>query len=89
MTKSQDCLIHCYNIKNQPSIYLSIQNNTCFGTDLYSAGTHHGNLLRSLVTEQGDLFYSTHPQGKLWPKLMNLKSRERIWRKKEKHEGKG
>ena len=31
VTKSEVCLIHCYNAKNQPSIYLSMHNNTCLG----------------------------------------------------------
>ena len=26
-----------------------MHNNACFGTHLYSAGTQHGNLLKSLV----------------------------------------
>jgi len=30
--------------------YQSIHRGTCFGTCLYSVGTHHGNLLKSLVT---------------------------------------
>ena len=38
----------CYNNKNQPSIHQSMHNNT-FGTYLYSVGTHHRNLLKSLV----------------------------------------
>ena len=34
--------------KKQPSIKPEKQNNTCFGTYVYSFGTHHGNLLKSL-----------------------------------------
>ena len=59
--KSQVCLIHCYSVKNQPSIYLSMHSSTRFGAYLYSVGTHHGNQLKSLVTEQDDLLYSTGP----------------------------
>ena len=39
--KSQVSLIHCYNIKNQRSIYPSMYINTWFGTYLYSVRTHH------------------------------------------------
>jgi len=40
---------------------------------VYSIGIHHRNLLK----EQGDLFHSSGPHGKLrWPKLTQLK-RER------------
>ena len=37
------------------------------GAHLYSVGIHHSNLLKSPVTdyEQGDLFYSVGPHGKL------------------------
>ena len=44
-TKSQVCLNHCYNVKNQPSIDPQIHNNTLFATYVYSVGTHHENLL--------------------------------------------
>ena len=45
--------------RQKPAIYLSMQSSTRFGTYLYSVGTHHGNLLKSIVTEQDDLLYST------------------------------
>ena len=31
VAKSQVCPVHCQNAKKQPSIYLSMHNNTCFG----------------------------------------------------------
>ena len=43
-------LIHRYNVKNQPSIYLSMHSYTCFGTCLYSVDTHRGKFLKSLLT---------------------------------------
>ena len=57
--------LHCYNAKYQ----------------FTQAFEHHGNPLKSLNCEyqQGDLFYSMGPLGKLrWPKL---KRRERTGRK--------
>ena len=45
VTKSQICLIHGYNVTDQPSVYLSMQNNTCLGTYLNSLGIHHGKEL--------------------------------------------
>ena len=36
--------------KHQPLLYQSVHNNTCSGTFLYSVGTHHGNLMKLLVT---------------------------------------
>ena len=47
--------------RQKPTIYLSMHSSTRFGTYLYSVGTHHGNQLNSLVTEQDDLLYSTGP----------------------------
>ena len=52
------CLIHRYNIKIQPAIYLSItciNNNTHFGTYWYSAGIHPGNLLKMLGNMTGQI----------------------------------
>ena len=56
-------LVHCCNIRKQPSIHMSIHNNACVGTHLYSVGTHQGYLLKSLVSMSrmtcfipGDLF---------------------------------
>jgi len=50
---TQVCLIHCYTVESQPfshrSTYLSMRNNTCYGTyftfSIYILGTHHGNWL--------------------------------------------
>ena len=48
--KSKVRLIHYYNVKSQPSTFVSMRNNTfIFGIYLYSVGTHHRNLLKSLV----------------------------------------
>ena len=49
-TKPQVRLIHYYSVENQPSNHLSMNNNICFGTYLYSVRTHHRNLLKSLTT---------------------------------------
>ena len=38
-----------------------MRSNICFGTYLDFIRFHHGNLLKSLVTEQGDLLYFTDP----------------------------
>ena len=58
-----------------------MHNNTRFCAYLFSVGTQHGNLLKSLVTtEQGDLFYSeAHTGNCVSQKLTQLKNRERIW----------
>ena len=63
--KSRVCLIHCQNAKNKPYMYVSMHNSTCFGTYLYFVGTHHSDLVKWNVTEQGNLLYSTGPHGKL------------------------
>ena len=49
VTKSQVCVIHCYNcdIKNEPTYHYAV---TRFGTCLDSAGIHHEYLLKPLVT---------------------------------------
>ena len=40
-------------------------NNTYLGTYLYSVGAPHRNLLKLLVTDQGDLFYTMGSHKKL------------------------
>ena len=48
--KSKVRLIHYYNVKSQPSTFVSMRNNTfIFGIYLYSIDTYHRNLLKSLV----------------------------------------
>ena len=65
-------LIHCYNVKNQPSI---VHQYTCFSTQknyfspfhfltdtyLYSVGTYNGNLLKSLLTVSRVTILSRRP----------------------------
>ena len=41
VTKPQVCLLHFYNVKSQPSVSINAQKE-CFGTYLFSVGTHHG-----------------------------------------------
>ena len=60
VTKSQVCLIHCYNVKNQPMhLFLNAHEHMSWypkrpfhslGTCSYSTGTHCRNLLQSFVT---------------------------------------
>ena len=65
-------------------------SNTYFGAYLYSAGTQHENLLKSIDYEQYDLFYFAGQRGNsLQPRLTQLKSMERIWKKKKKVEWTG
>ena len=65
VTKTQFCLIHCYHV---------IVN---------SVGIHHGNMLKSPVTIIiSRVTNSVGPHGKVRkPKLMQLKTREKIWTK--------
>ena len=66
------------NVKNQlKAIYLSMHNNACLGTCLFSAGTYHGNLLKSLLTMS---FIPQAHSGKCASQT-RLKGRERIWKK--------
>ena len=44
-------LLKIYHLSE--SLSVSIENNKCFGTDLYSTGTPYRNLLESLVTMTG------------------------------------
>ena len=78
VTKSQICPVHDYSFKNQPSIHLSMHNNTCFGISLCYVGTHHGNMLKSLATtntvtyilfgttEHGDLYFISRDHRTRW-----------------------
>ena len=57
-------------------------SNTRFGAYLYSAGTQHENLLKSIDYEQCDIFYFAGLRGNsLQPRLTQLKNMERIWKK--------
>ena len=81
-----------------------MRDNTCFGTHHGTlvgslvTGTHHGTLVRSLVTgtHHGTLVKSLvtmsrvdHHGETALDKLMQLKSRERVWRGKMKANGPG
>ena len=41
VTKPQICLLHFYNVESRPSVSINAQKE-CFGTYLFSVGTHHG-----------------------------------------------
>ena len=73
-----------FTVTKLKTTHLSIHQCTAtrFGTHLYSMGAYHGNL-PSLFMSGVTCFILQAHMVNYYPKVMQLKSRERIWRRKK------